>query len=63
MKTCKDCYGKGYSTEFVGKTSYIPDFEPAVERAIRNEHIQVNLCTCDRGKQLKKYFIVKKQYR
>ena len=59
MKECKNCYGKGYSTEYKGKTEVLPDFVGDKRYTIDNGGIKIHFCNCDRGKDLKKYFIKK----
>ena len=43
---CKNCYGKGYATVRIGTSS----------RYHSEIHTELRFCSCDRGKQLKKYF-------
>lgn len=51
--SCEKCYGKGYNTQQVGAGEGYSDFGPH-ERFVESEpHIQVNYCSCSRGKQLK----------
>ena len=60
--TCKHCEGKGYSTEYQGDTVMFADFEG--EGGIkRKAGIRINLCSCQRGKDLKKYFSFKKKFK
>lgn len=63
MKQCKNCYGKGYSTEFVGDTTLEPDFIGDKRITLRKGGIRIHYCKCGRGKDLRKYFSVKKKYR
>ena len=50
---CEKCYGKGYSTERVGKTICYPDFLSDKEVVIAYEGINYHPCSCSRGKQIK----------
>ena len=52
-KLCKNCYGKGYSTEYVGKTIAHADFIGDQDRVLANERILINFCSCERGKQIR----------
>jgi len=44
---CHNCFGKGFSTFRHGET---------YRGTTHNEGTEVKFCTCDRGKQLEKYF-------
>ncbi len=57
---CLKCYGKGYATEMVGKTKAFGDFK-ITTKVIRKPHIQINFCSCERGKQLKELFKKKEE--
>ena len=60
--TCKHCYGKGYSTEYVGETGGSSDFtgKPII---IKKSGIIVRPCNCQRGKDIKTYFDIKDKYK
>jgi hypothetical protein len=59
---CKNCYGKGYATVYDGHTIGFEDF--GGEGGIyRKGGIRVKLCSCNRGKDLRKLFTIKKKYR
>jgi len=60
---CKNCYGKGYSTEMIGNTIAHADFIGDKTYMMEKAHIIIRYCKCDRGEQLRKYFSVKKKYR
>lgn len=51
---CKKCYGKGYSTEHIGKTTAFGDFEGEKDYTVSNPHIEIRYCSCERGKELHK---------
>jgi hypothetical protein len=51
---CTKCYGKGYSTERVGKTRVMADFVGDKTYVSAPEHIEYHPCTCERGKQFEK---------
>lgn len=57
---CRSCYGKGYSTQMFG-------LHGASDVAMGNKGfdtaptVHVSLCDCERGKDLKKYFTIKKK--
>lgn len=53
---CTKCYGKGYSTEWVGETTIEPDFDGDKRYLMEKAHSQIHFCDCDRGKQLEKLF-------
>ena len=56
---CNKCYGKGYSTEYKGKTVISADFIGDKQETIDEGGIRVNICCCNRGKDLLKYFEIK----
>jgi len=58
---CKNCWGKGYSTEFIGDTKQYPDFIGSRTHILRKGGTRVRLCSCERGSEIKKYFTIKKQ--
>jgi len=51
---CQKCYGKGYSTQWRGLHGY-PDFinDKGFDKLPKTE---INFCSCQRGKDLKKLF-------
>lgn len=58
-QVCKNCYGKGYRTEFKGidgATDFGNDGFGIVP------HIVMEFCNCERAGDLKKYFTIKKPY-
>ena len=59
---CKNCREKGYSTVFDGDTLCLADFIGNKTYKTREAGIRIKLCNCNRGKDLKKYFIIKKQF-
>lgn len=59
MKICKKCYGKGYSTEYKGKTILLADFCGDKTKVLDEGGIKINICHCNRGKDLLKYFKLK----
>ena len=67
MNKCKKCYGKGYRTEIRGIRELPKKFNDGVGCYTYSEHsgkpvdsfIKVELCDCERGKDLKKYFKLK----
>ena len=63
MKICKNCYGKGYSTEFAGVTTAYADFSDSKTHILRPAGVRVRICKCDRGKQIRKYFTLKEQFK
>ena len=58
-KECKDCYGKGYSTELCGETIGRADFIGDKDFTILPCRVAIKICSCSRGKDLKKYFDIK----
>lgn len=54
---CKKCYDKGYSTEMIGKTIARGDFIGDKDKVIAQPQIVVHLCSCDRGRQIDRYFV------
>lgn len=49
---CKECYGKGYSTQQVGEESGWTDFGKMEKIITQPPRIKMNFCTCGRGKAL-----------
>ena len=47
---CKECYGKGYSTQIYGEGGEGYEIAPTVH---------MNFCTCERGRQLKSLLLKK----
>lgn len=56
---CKNCYGKGYSTELI-QVRIAPDFIGDKEKKFPPE-IKMNFCKCERGKQLKDLIIAERE--
>lgn len=52
---CKNCYGKGYSTELEGHAT-------SGRGIVRKGGERINLCNCERGDNLRKYFDVKEEF-
>lgn len=50
---CKNCYGKGYSTELQGNIIAKADFLDKKDKVIKPSHIKKNYCDCRLGKALK----------
>lgn len=61
-KECKNCYGKGYATEFVYGVIEFGDFDNRT-KVHRTDEVRVKLCVCPRSEDLKKYFTIKKKHR
>jgi len=53
---CKNCYGKGYSTE-LNRCTWGTDF--GHETPGEESRLNINLCDCSRGKDLDKYFEIR----
>ena len=51
---CLTCYGKGYSTELVGKTIASGDFIGQKDKVLSKGGVKIHFCSCNRGKQLEK---------
>ena len=49
---CIRCYGKGYSTEMIGKTIARGDFIGQKDRVLSRGGVMIHFCSCGRGKQL-----------
>lgn len=62
MPQCSRCYGKGYGTEYQGSQVLLPDFIGDTTEVLRQEGVVVRLCTCARGKDLNKFFTIKKEF-
>lgn len=62
-ETCKNCYGKGYSTELKGDQFCMADFVGDKTYRTREGGIRVHLCDCERGKDLKIFFTIKRKYK
>jgi hypothetical protein len=62
-RICKCCYGKGYSTEWLGDLIAMPDFIGDKKYLVRKGNIIIHLCSCGRGKDLAKYFTIKRKYK
>ncbi len=63
MQKCKHCYGKGYSTEFSGGVVGKADFPFDKEKMFKGQGTVVRLCKCERGKNLDKFFRIRKKYK
>ncbi len=50
---CKNCYGKGYSTEYQGKTIARADFIGDRDKVLENEKVVKHYCTCIVGIKLR----------
>ena len=65
-KTCKYCFGKGYTTELNGIRDLGDIKQGKTYSANSGKQIDavitVNICSCDRGDDIKKYFNVKRKY-
>ncbi len=53
---CKKCYGKGYSTRITHRVCS-PDFPG--DKGSREVIAEAKVCSCERGKELLKYFVKK----
>jgi hypothetical protein len=62
IELCKNCYGKGYFTEFKGNTLTQPDFTGDKPRIFRGSGIRIKLCDCQRGRDLKMFFTIKRKF-
>ena len=51
---CKNCYDKGYSTEYVGESFALPDFCGDKKYKVADAGIRINYCNCKKGKELEK---------
>ncbi len=57
-KECKNCYGKGYSTEMIGGHKSFDDFDS--EEYKSGADIVIHFCSCDRGKSLRRIFEIER---
>ena len=62
-EVCPHCYNKGYSTEFMGASFAMADFIGDETYQIKNPGIVIHFCICSRGKDLQKFFDLKKQFK
>jgi len=60
---CSKCFDKGYSTELKGNEFCMADFIGEKTYIHRGGGIRIHLCDCGRGKDLKMFFNVKKQFK
>lgn len=53
---CTNCYDKGFATEMVGATSYIPDFERDGNKRIYlgGPGVEIRYCKCAKGRSMKR---------
>jgi hypothetical protein len=49
---CLKCYGKGYSTEMIGKTIARAYFIGQKDKVLSKGGVKIHLCSCNRGNQL-----------
>jgi len=63
IQLCKNCYGKGYSTELQGDQFCLADFIGDKTFKYRSLGVRVRFCSCGRGKDLKLMFNVKKEFK
>ena len=54
---CKNCYGKGYSTELTTTTCWA-DFE-GDKTIVSPMELKIHFCDCERGRELHDYFYTK----
>ena len=58
-KICKNCFGKGYSTAWQGE-KWSADFVGSKGGKTPMREV-IRFCNCDRGKQIKRLFISRKE--
>ena len=53
-KICKNCYGKGFATVFIGEQWAMADFIGDKTYKIKDAMIVIKYCNCKKGKMLEK---------
>jgi hypothetical protein len=50
---CKNCYDKGFSTEYVGASYAMPDFIGDKKYMVDAGGVKIKYCSCKKGKAMK----------